>query len=231
MILKELLFPRRCPVCDRPAPYRKLICEKCIDIPKIIKSPKCYKCGKALDDDTKEYCFDCATKKHIYERGLALYEYRSINESIYRYKYKNRAEYSDYFGMTLAMNFAKNLKEWNVDGIIAVPLHKSKMRIRGYNQAALIAKSLSEYTKIPFYENLIIRRKKTVPLKELDSGERYINLKNAFILARFDVKLSRVVIVDDIYTTGSTIDTISSVLKGIGVEKVYFITLAIGKGL
>lgn len=231
MIIKELLFPRRCPVCDRPTPLGEHICKDCRRQLRYIESPKCLKCGKHIICNDDVYCEDCKKIKHIFEKGLALYEYGSINKSMYRFKYKGRCEYADFFGKELAIRFTKYIKDWNIDGIIPVPMYEHKRKFRGYNQAHLIATSLSEYTKIPVYNNLIMRVRNTIPMKELDPKMRYINLKNAFIIKNFDVKLMRVIVVDDIYTTGATIDAISKVLRDAGVDKVYFLTLAIGSGI
>ena len=231
MIFKELLFPRRCPVCDRPAPFGKDICPACQGAFVKIRGPVCFKCGKHLQDQTKEYCNDCQKTHHLFERGLALYEYNSVSRAMYGYKFSGRAEFGQYFGRQMAIHFAGYLKKWQIQAIVPVPLHKKKLKVRGYNQAYLLAKSLSDYTGIPIYDKLIIRQRNTKPMKELDPKSRQINLKNAFIMGRYDVKLQRVVIVDDIYTTGATIDAMSKVLKDAGADRIYFLTLSIGRGL
>lgn len=178
-----------------------------------------------------EYCYDCSRHKHDYDQGRAIFEYESIKDSIYRYKFKGRAEYARFYGEAMAKAAVRELELWKPDAILPVPLHKSKMQKRGFNQALQLGRELAKITKIPCYEDVIVRTRKTIPMKELGLHERQINIKNAFIVRRYDVKLKRVVIVDDIYTTGSTIDAIARELKKTGVEKVYFLTLAIGTGL
>lgn len=230
-IIKDLIFPRRCPVCDRVAPFGQMICKSCE--PKLIriKGPRCYKCGKALQSDDYEYCFDCKKVRHEYSQGLSLYEYASVCNSIYKFKYSGRAEYGDYYGLIMAKAFGQRLRKWKADAIIPVPLHKKKFNKRGYNQAEILAANISKYLDIPYYPTYLKRIVNTTPMKELTSDKRQINLKNAFIIGVDDVKLQRVVIVDDIYTTGSTIDEMTRVLKGNGVKEVYFITLAVGAGM
>ena len=116
-----------------------------------------------------------------------------------------------------------------------MPIHRSRLRKRGYNQAELLAKALGRYTGLPVYAKLVKRVKNTAPLKLLNPQERQNNLKKAFHIVGNDVKLmeklSSVVLVDDIYTTGSTVDEMASVLLETGVEKVYFVTLACGRGV
>ena len=94
-----------------------------------------------------------------------------------------------------------------------------------------MANELSFYWKIPVINDLVIRGKNTLPMKELDGSERQNNLKKAFLLGRNDVKLSTVIIIDDIYTTGSTIDAVALVCKEAGIKNIYFLTISIGSGL
>ena len=235
MILQETMdwiFPRRCPVCDDIVSLRgELICPECRGKLQYISDVRCCRCGKQLTDASKEFCYDCAHKNHLFERGVALYDYRSISDSIYRFKYKDRPEYAQFYGEDLASKLAADILPWHPDALIPVPLHASKFRKRTYNQAELIAREIGQHLDIPVYADLIKRVRKTRPQKELDSAGRQKNLEKAFIMGRNDVKLKKTVIIDDIYTTGSTIDAMASVLLCAGVEKIYFVTLSIGKGV
>lgn len=230
-IIKELIFPRHCPICDSVVKLGSMICNPCKGRLRLISGNKCVKCGKSLGDEDEELCFDCNNKKHYYDRGMALYEYESVNQALYRFKYNGRCEYADYFGVEMAKHLRPYIKEWKPEAIIPVPLYKRKLRIRGFNQAGLLAKSFAKAVNIPYRDDIVVRTINTVPMKELDVRARQINLKKAFIIKDFGVKLSRVIIVDDIYTTGSTIDTIARNLKRAGVKEVYYIALAIGNGL
>ncbi len=230
--LIELLFPRRCPLCDKPVDKMgRLICKKCEMRLRYIESPFCMKCGKALKDNTKEYCVDCECANHVFDRSRALYEYDSVKEAIYRFKYGKRREYVHFFGKQLSTYLGEEIEGFGAEAIIPVPLHKDREKSRGYNQAALLAGALSEETGIPVLEDLVLRTKATVPQKELKEKERQNNLKNAFKMARNDVKLKTIIVVDDIYTTGATMDEMAMCLKNAGAKKVYGISLAIGKGI
>lgn len=226
-----LFFPRRCPVCDEPVkPWNALICKNCSHFPVYTKPPFCMKCGKHLDRDEKEYCADCAAHAHLFDRGLALFEYRSVSTSIARFKYAGRQEYAAYYAACMARQMGGFIRECGAQAFVPVPLHKSRLRHRGYNQAEALSRELSALTGIPVLSNWIARVEKTAPMKDLSAHERQNNLKRAFKIRRNDVKLSTVIIIDDIYTTGSTIDAMSRELKKAGVERIYFMTLAIGKG-
>ena len=117
------------------------------------------------------------------------------------------------------------------DSIVPVPVHASRKRSRGYNQAELVAAELSRLTGIRMYENLVKRVRKTVPQKELTIQERQNNLKKAFNITTNVVKLNKTILVDDIYTTGSTLDAVALELRRHGVKSVYFIALCIGEGM
>ena len=95
----------------------------------------------------------------------------------------------------------------------------------------MIARELSQLTGIPIYENIIKRVRKTVPQKELGTQERQNNLKKAFNISADVVKLNKTIVIDDIYTTGSTLDAVALELKRHGVRTIYFITLCIGDGI
>lgn len=230
--LVELLFPRRCPVCDRPVDKMgRYICKKCRNKIQYIQSPFCMKCGKSLKDEAMEYCEDCKNATHLFERGRALYEYDTVKGAIYRFKYENRKEYAEFFGKELAGKLGKEMLGWKADAIVPVPLHKDKEKQRGYNQATLLAKELGNELNMPVYEKIIYRTKPTTPQKNLNGKERQNNLKNAFKIRQNDVKLKTVIVVDDIYTTGTTMNELAGCLKSAGTEKVYCISLAVGKGM
>lgn len=228
----DLFFPRRCIVCDCVVyPKGNLVCTQCLKKLKIIKEPFCCKCGKQLKEFGKEYCFDCTTKPHKYNRGRALFEYECIQKSIFRFKYQGRQEYSEFYGQEVFKYLGKEIQLWNAQALIPVPLHKSRLQKRGFNQTQLMANEISKYLNIPVVNSIIVRTKKTIPQKELDDRARQNNLKKAFKIVGNDVKLKTIIIIDDIYTTGSTIDAMTELLREIGIENIFFITLAVGNGL
>lgn len=230
----DYLYPPRCPVCDKPVLQKQSFdgfCATCLEKLPIIRGKRCCKCGRALNDLEKEYCSDCSKYgwAHIYDKGLSLCTYDDVlRDMIYRLKYGKRSEYAIWLGKLLADAFAVALKRAGAEGVVAVPLHENRIRKRGYNQAELLAKSFCRHSGIPFYEHYVERVKDTKPLKSMSRSERQNNLKKAFKIGRNDVKLKVSIVIDDIYTTGSTIDALAKVLKESGVHKVYFLTVAIG---
>lgn len=231
-MIRNIFFPAKCPVCDKPvAPYGEMICRKCEGIFKYIEEPYCKKCGKTLKDNCIEYCYDCVNKKHYFDCGLSLYDYSTVQEALFRFKYNERPEYAEYFGKEMARRYRDEICRFDAEVMIPVPLHKKKERKRGYNQSECIARVIGNELNIPVDTSLIRRITDTLPQKSLDDIERQNNLKKAFIIAQNDVKLSKVIIVDDVYTTGSTMDAIARLLRSIGVKEIYFLTLASGSGI
>ena len=230
--LVQLIFPLRCPVCDDiVTPYGRRICIECVKKIKYVASPRCLKCGKQLEEAEQEYCLDCSKRRHFFVQGRSLYEYDSVASSIYRFKYGNRQEYASFYGEEVARNLGEFIHRIQPDGLIPVPLHVIRRRKRGYNQAQLLANAISRCTGVPVYDKIVMRKRNTLPQKQLNPRERQNNLKKAFIIRGNDVKLKTILIIDDIFTTGSTIDEMARVLLTAGAEKVYFITLACGSGL
>ena len=230
MIL-QLLFPTRCPVCDRIVkPFGEKICLECLPKLRAVTPPWCMKCGKKIQGD-EELCTDCKNRNHTFDRARTLYEYGTSAPSIYRLKYKGRQEYADFFGEEMGKYLGEFIRRVSPDVLVPVPLHRKKQKRRGYNQAACLARALGKSLNLPVDEKLVIRVRNTAPMKRLNPTERQNNLKKAFIIGQNDVKLKTIILLDDIFTTGSTVDEAASVLLQQGTEKIYVITLACGAGV
>lgn len=228
----KLLFPTRCPVCDRIVkPFGEKICLECLPKLRTVTHPWCMKCGKKIQGD-EELCMDCRGRKHMFDRARTLYEYGTAAPSLYRFKYKGRQEYADFYGEEMGKYLGEFIRRVSPDVLVPVPLHRKKLKSRGYNQAACLARALGKSLNLPVDEKLVKRIRNTAPMKRLNPTERQNNLKKAFNIGRNDVKLyDRIILVDDIYTTGTTLDEISALLKSYGVSEVYCVTLACGAGL
>ena len=115
--------------------------------------------------------------------------------------------------------------------LLPVPVHKKRLQQRGYNQAELIAKELGVHAKIPVVTDWLCRQENTLPQKELSAQERFQNLQGAFAVkeAELYTNINCVIIIDDIYTTGSTIEACSQVMRKIGVQNIYFLCLCSGQ--
>ncbi len=190
------------------------------------------KCGKPVRSEEQEYCRDCMRRTYAYDQGRSLWLHvPPVTQAIYQFKFHNKRYYGTIFAREMARAYGGWIRAHEVEEIIPVPLHPSRQKTRGFNQADILAEGLSEELQIPVGKHVVYRIRKTKPQKQLDDREREKNLKHAFGVSGRWKAPRNVLLVDDIYTTGSTIHRISKVLKKAGVQKVYFLTISIGQGL
>ena len=233
----DIIYPVKCPFCGKivSAGLEKRtahngICSKCREKIIYIGEPRCKKCGKPIRSEESEYCYDCTGKKHIFEEGRNLWVHKEpVNQAIYAFRYQNLRIYGKTFGAELEEHYGNYLRRKEVDLIVPIPLHRKRRRRRGYNQAQILAKELSVHANIPMDASLMKRIRETRPQKKLDDKESRKNIRGAFA-ATHPVEGRRIVLVDDIYTTGSTLDEAAKVIYRAGAEKVYFLTISIGQG-
>ena len=171
--------------------------------------------------------------EHIFEKGYTCVEYTAAErELLHRFKYKDQA----YLGRKLAEIMYDRMKAGEIepDIVIPVPMHVKKQRKRGYNQAAVLAMGLAKFMEKPYSGKLLVRVAETGAMSALGALERKENIRQAFDV-RFDKRSSlagkKVLLVDDIYTTGSTADACAAALLEAGAGKVFVITFAAGANL
>ncbi|MCM1157904.1 MAG: ComF family protein [Bacteroidales bacterium] len=230
--LLDLLYPARCPFCGEIRPFGELlVCGGCLKGLKRVAPPYCMRCGKTVDSEETEYCGDCERIPKSYERGFPAFVYQgAVKTAIYDFKYKNQRSYGALFARFICLFYEEQIKALRIDGIVPVPVHRRKKRLRGCNQAEVLAKQMGRRLRIPVFPDYLVRTEDTSPQKELDDRARIKNLKNAFKMGENKIKLSKVLLVDDIYTTGATVEACTRVMLSGGTEKVYYASLAIGKG-
>ena len=228
-----LLYPDICPFCGRILKWdeKGRVCKMCQFKLPYIHEPRCKKCGKPIDKDDQEYCWDCEHHRHYYDRGLSVWEHQpAVAQAIYQFKYHNRRIYSRYFAREMVKLYGSIIYQWNINLIVPIPISKKRRRKRGYNQAVLVAREISQNTAIPMDDKRLIRTRDTIAQKKLDVLSRKKNLFGAFAWKGKKEPLGNVLLIDDIYTTGNTIDAAARILKSSGASKVYFLTVSIGDG-
>lgn len=185
-----------------------------------------------MEEEEAEYCRSCRENRIFFDQGRGLYLHQGkVPAAIYRFKFKNRRSYAKVFAREMHAHYGEQLRKWGVSELIPIPLHPERRRKRGYNQAELLAEALSEETGIPAEKKALKRIRRTRPQKNLSRRERAWNLKGAFAVSGNWTPPACVLLVDDICTTGSTLNKAAKMLKGAGVRKVYFLTISIGQGL
>ena len=224
-----ILYPQTCCFCGKVS--KNNICSKCAKKVTYIQEPICKKCGKPIRYEEKEYCGDCVEKNLWYEQGRSVWLHTgNVPWSIYQFKYHNRRIYGKFYAKELFRLYGELIRKWKIDVIIPIPLYSKRRRKRGFNQSEIIAKQLGKLMNIPVNGKAVVRVHNTKPQKELSHKERKKNLKDAFRVTRYWKGQKRVLLIDDIYTTGSTIDSVAKVLKEKGAYKVWFLTISIGQG-
>lgn len=233
----DIIYPVRCPICGEIViPKGNKVCKDCKNKLPYISEPRCKKCSKPIEHEEKEYCSDCQRKNFHFDKGYAVWVYdEAMKHSVSNFKYHSKKEYAKFYTQEMVGLYGDRIKKLSPDLIVPIPIHRSKYLERGYNQADILACGIGKELGIPVLSNLLVRTKKTLPQKKLSDKERLRNLQEAFQFNEnaanfYHKKISKVLLVDDIYTTGSTIEACANVLKSQGTKEIYFIVLCIGKG-
>ncbi|WP_018249202.1 ComF family protein [Orenia marismortui] len=228
----ELFYPDfpKCPVCQREFDHGKInLCDKCLAQIEFIKENYCVKCGKLIFSNQK-LCFDCKQNNHFFAKARTVSVYEDgMKEYIKLFKYSKYRNLKEPLGDLLTTYIKRFYNYKDFDYITYIPVHKTRLNERGFNQAYLLAKRVSANLSIPLISTLM-RKEDTEKQSKLSRRERLVNLQNKFeIKLKRDLKNKKLLLIDDIYTTGSTVDEASKILLTEGVEDIKIITLAAGR--
>jgi len=222
----DLIYPRdlTCVLCSEESDDE--LCDLCKGSIQFNIGRVCKACGRMITTDYG-ICRNCMSMERMFDYGVSVVTYDDyIKGLMYKLKYHNKR----YIAHTMAKYILDyilqlNLKE-DFDGIIPVPLHENRLKNRGYNQAYLIAMFLSEMTGLKVYET-IRRVVNTRPLNKMTREERSHILEDAFEVTR--CMEGNYILIDDIFTTGTTVNTCSKLLKASGVSQILVATFAVGE--
>ena len=145
-------------------------------------------------------------------------------------KYKNKREYLDFYGTALTARYGRTIRRMQADVLVPVPVHATRKKTRGFNQAEILARVIGKKLEIPVMPEMLVRNKKTLPQKDLSAAERLKNLSGAFAAGEIPEGIRSVILVDDIYTTGSTIEACARALRASGISRVYFVVICMTGG-
>lgn len=237
MNILNLIFPPVCVVCNGILKKgEKHICVECRKRLPRVTEPFCQKCGKPIFALEQTYCLDCEKniQKSALEKGRALWLYdEQMKHAMAQIKYQGIQEHIDFFAEQVVESFSREIERWKVERLVPVPLFWRRRWFRGYNQAELLAEGIGKRLQIPVLSNVLQRGKQTKPQKGLLPEQRRQNVSSAFCISlekRNELTgVKTVLLVDDIYTTGATLEACGRVLHEAGVQRVYFICLCIGR--
>ena len=224
-VLFDFFVPPVCLVCGKDT-EEELVCQECINLLSPIEKRFCILCGNPFTK--REVCKYCKDYKLSLSRIRSLYKFEHpLPLLIHEFKYKNKRKLGEIFGKKMAVLVRSDPYLKNAELIIPVPLHPSKKRERGYNQSEIIALQISQDMGIRML-NILKRVKNTRTQTELSVQERRRNVEGAFVLLqefKETIKGKKVLLVDDVITTGATLDACSEVLLKNGAQEVYGVTL------
>lgn len=210
------VFPPRCLLCLDPGQAPALdLCAGCqADLARDL--PACTGCAKRLPRPDTFLCGECLVGPRTFDAAFAPYLYRHpVDWMIHRMKYAGEIAAARVFG-TLLGQLVRSSHMVHVEALLPVPLHRAREAHRGYNQAIEIARYAGRELELPVAFDVCRRTRDTVSQAGLDAAARRHNLRGAFALTR-PPDFERVAIIDDVLTTGSTVDELAAVLKAAGV--------------
>lgn len=233
--LLNFLYPPRCAVCETALPIdtTRRVCAPCLGAVEPLRPPLCIICGASLDaSDEDGHCGHCRADPPAFDSARAITRYRSgtdgastIAALLRRHKYG----LDQSLGRALAeyLEVSPAIDAGAYDVVIPVPLHRTRLRWRGFNQAALLGSALARRLNCSLDVATLARVRSTPPQTARDRAQRTRNVRNAFAVRRPSrVAGRRVLLVDDVMTTGATADECARMLRAAGARRIDVLTLA-----
>jgi ComF family protein len=237
-LLVDWLYPPRCRGCGSRIQGRdaECFCPACWREIQLITHPLCHVCGRPFPDaaGADHLCGGCLSRPPEFTQARAWACYpreeaaeHPLRQVIQRFKYGRKVSLGKPLGRVLAQGCRLWLEQWKVDVLIPVPLHPKRLRWRGFNQCVLLGRELSRVFDLPLDPFLLKRKVETPPQTQLSEEERRKNVRGAFFVnPDKSVETRSVLLLDDVYTSGATVNECSRCLKKAGATEVYVLTLA-----
>jgi len=236
--LLDWIYPPRCGFCSKrlKAQEAECFCVGCLQKIRLVSHPLCPLCGRPYLDTSGEdhFCGPCLVRAPYFSRARAWACYpreetegHPLRDVVQRFKYGRKVSLGKPLGQLMAYGCTPSFQDYNPDIILPVPLHPKRLRWRGFNQALVLARVIGRKWQIPVDPFILVRSRETPPQTQLSEKERRKNVRGAFSLnSRKTVKGRIILLVDDVYTSGATVNECSRVLRRAGAKEVYVLTLA-----
>ncbi len=216
----DLLYPPQCVICSRGCVW---LCAACRDSFILLGSSVCDRCGVPLV--TGPLCARCQTHPLHIDSIRSVYRFEGkLRDTLHEFKYNGLRVLARPLGDLMG----RQMDEYPVpvDAIVPVPLHPRRRRSRGYNQSALLAHDLGRLIGKPVVVRSLVRQRETVPQVSLGAAERRANVRDAFVCSNDVLQDRDVLLVDDVCTTGATLEACGVALHKVGAKSVHALTLA-----
>ncbi|MDP8243887.1 MAG: ComF family protein [Candidatus Hinthialibacter antarcticus] len=227
--LIDLIYPPVCAGCGgEVAGTGPPVCEACLLSAPRIEKPLCQTCGAPGENPHAKHCPECPEKAH-YHRARAVLDYqdKTVKKLIQGLKFHYQTGLAVPLGDLMLEGFNQYFKDEQYDAIVPVPLHRKRKRQREFNQATLLAQAIQREHNLPMIENAVMRIRHTKPQTSMTPLKRKTNVLGAFAVKDASViQGAQLLLVDDIYTTGSTTNEIARVLIEAGAKHVDVLTLS-----
>jgi len=216
----DLMFPPHCAACGRRGAW---LCDACVEAIVRFGPPLCPQCGQPRR--TATLCLTCRRHPSVLAGIRSVGPFvRPLQQAIHALKYEGLRVLAPLLAELLAENWQR--EPLPVEALVPVPLHRARERRRGYNQATLLARALSKRIGVPVCAEALIRRRDTPPQVGLSRPARYENMRQAFALGKTSLAGKQVLLLDDVLTTGATLEACAAPLLADGVHGVWALTLA-----
>jgi len=223
----DTLYPPVCVNCRIRIPEQKVwLCGNCYDKLNYLPEQHCPKCGYPAEEAE---CFNCAENSYVFKQAISAFLYDEAAKAlVHEMKYNGLKDIAEWFANQM-YKVALNEKPFaDVDYVTAVPLHRVRRRERGFNQSDLIARELASKMDKTYTDKALVRKTYTASQTILNSAARRKNLKDAFRAGSLKLTGKKVLLVDDVFTTGTTVNEAAKTLLQAGAEKVYVMTACHG---
>ncbi len=217
----KIIYPNVCLVCDGKGVNDFDLCQRCYDNLPWIKYA-CQRCALPLTSSDSIVCGACSNRELSFDHAFSAFQFEGfIRDAVYQFKFNQKLNYGKLLAQLL-LNQIISKKIEIPDVVIPVPLHKNRIRSRGYNQALEIARIVSMHVDCDFFYDAIYRNRDTSVQMELPAKQRAKNVKGAFSLKNYSGKFNNkhVCVIDDVMTTGNTVNEVSKCLKLAGASKI-----------